>query len=260
MGERYDRHFLYERCVQAPELLVPLLRRLHGGAPRVLGEDFCGTAALAREWLRSDPQAHAIAVDHDAEALAGARGTPRLELVHADVRAVDVRCDVLFVGNFSIGELGSRDELLSYLRHARARLAPGGVLVCDTYGGAGAWRTGAVERRHWIAPGVCVRYLWEQRTADPLTARVENALSFRVEEAGEIVAELTDAFVYRWRLWSVPELADALRESGFVRPSVVTELDGSARAPSREPDRCTDEIRIACLCARVDSTPAAASR
>lgn len=248
MGERYDRHFLYERCVQAPELVVPLLRRLHGGSPRVLGEDFCGTAALAREWLRTDPAARAIAVDLDAEVLARAASAraERLELVHADVRAVDARCDVLFVGNFSIGELGTRAELLSYLRHARARLVPGGIFVCDTYGGASAWRTGAVERRHWIAPGVCVRYIWEQRAVDPLTARVENALSFRVEEAGEIVAELPDAFVYRWRLWSVPELADALAESGFARPSVETELGEGGR----EASGCTDETIIACLCAR----------
>ena len=255
MGAPYDRHFLYERCVQAPEVLVPFLRRLHGGAPRVLGEDFCGTAALAREWTRSDPQASAIAVDHDVQvlALAAAARAERLELVQADARAVEARCDVLFVGNFSIGELGSRAELVGYLRHARGRLAPGGLFVCDTYAGASAWRTGAVERRHWIAPGVCVRYVWEQRSADPLTARVENALSFRVEEAGEIVAELPDAFVYRWRLWSVPELRDALLEAGFASVTVETELtrDAEPDAPAgRQPGSFTGEILAACLCAR----------
>lgn len=238
MGAPYDRHFLYERCVQAPELVAPFLRRLHGGSPRILGEDFCGTAALAREWTRSDPAASAIATDHDAQVLARAAAQPseRVELVQADVRAARGRCDVIFAGNFSLGELGTRAELLAYLRGARERLSPGGLFVGDTYAGAGAWRTGAVERRHHIAPGVCVRYVWEQRECDPISARVVAALSFRVEEQGEIVQELPDAFVYRWRLWSPAELAEALAEAGFERIGSARELEPAGRAEAVEVD------------------------
>jgi SAM-dependent methyltransferase len=235
-GAPYDRHYLYERCVQAPELVVPFLRRLHGGSPRILGEDFCGTAAVSREWTRTDPEASAIAVDHDAQVLARAAGTERVELVHGDVREVTAPCDLLFVGNFSIGELETRAELLAYLRHARSRLSPGGLFVCDTYAGAGAWRTGSVERRHWTSPGVCVRYAWEQREADPLTSRVVDALHFRIEEAGEVVEELHDAFVYRWRLWSVAELREALLEAGFESTRTANELAPGAREEPADPD------------------------
>jgi hypothetical protein len=52
-----DKHELYELTVQSPPDVVRMLRALHGGQPRVLGEDFCGTAALARAWI-----AHACAV------------------------------------------------------------------------------------------------------------------------------------------------------------------------------------------------------
>ncbi|MBK7644753.1 MAG: class I SAM-dependent methyltransferase [Planctomycetes bacterium] len=247
MGARYDKHDLYERCVQAPELVVPFLRRLHRGAPLVLGEDFCGTAALAREWVRSDPRASAIAVDHDAGVLARAAGAERVELVHADVRAVHAPCDVLFVGNFSIGELATREELLAYLRHAHARLCQGGLFVCDTYAGAGAWRTGGVERRHWIAPGVCVHYVWEQREVDVLASRVLNALSFRVEEQGEIVEEFRDAFLYRWRLWSARELRDALCEAGFEATDTADALGLEESAVCAAQASASDRTVIACV-------------
>jgi hypothetical protein len=87
--------------------------------------------------------------------------------------------------------------------------------VCDTYGGESAFRLGAVHRIHPGPDGLKIRYTWEQRRADPLTGMVENALHFRVDRDGWIVQEETDAFVYHWRLWSVPELREAMREAGF---------------------------------------------
>ena len=150
-----DRHALYETCVQAPARLVPLLVAIHGGAPRVLGEDFCGTAAVSRAWLALVPESRARALDVDAAVLARAAASAdanvrkRLELVRADVRgfadAARADLDVLFTGNFSVGELATRAELLAYLILARKRLAPGGVFVCDLYGGESAFRTGAID-------------------------------------------------------------------------------------------------------------------
>jgi hypothetical protein len=98
------------------------------------------------------------------------------------------------------------------------------VFVCDTYGGESAFRVGGVERRHALPDGAFVRYTWQQRAADPLTGMVENALHFRVIRAGAVALDLTDAFVYRWRLWSVPELRDALAEAGFGSTDVYDSL------------------------------------
>jgi hypothetical protein len=223
-----DRFDLYELCVQSPAHLVPFLRAVHGRGPRILGEDFCGTGAISRAWIASIEGGRAIAVDRDAEALARARCDERITVIEGDVRtATDPTrhsADVIFAGNFSIGELADRGSLIAYFRHVRARLRRDGVFVCDTYSGASAFRTGAIERMHASPDGAMIRYTWEQRGADPLTARVENALHFRVERAGEIVQEITDAFVYRWRLWSVPEVRDALAEAGFASSEVYSEL------------------------------------
>ncbi len=122
-----------------------------------------------------------------------------LERIHGDARAATDpsrhAADVIFVGNFSIGEIHERADLVRYLGRSRERLRTGGVFVCDTYGGPSAFRVGAVERSHWVESGVRVRYVWEQREADPFTARVVCAMHFRLERGGEIFQSIEDAFV-----------------------------------------------------------------
>ncbi len=235
---------LYELCVQNTRVLAPLLRAIHGGTPRILHEDFCGSAALSRAWVSGSPGGRALATDRDPLPLAHARRAPggrarALRLRRADVLAAPpaprphTPADVIFVGNFSIGEIHARAGLVGYLRACRARLARvpvPGVFVCDTYGGTSAWRTGGVQRLHPV-PGdtrTRIRYTWQQRAANPLTGVVENALHFRVERAGVVVAEHTDAFVYRWRLWTLAELRDAMLEAGFRTVQVYGQVPDAA--------------------------------
>ncbi len=257
-----ERHFLYELCVQRPETVVRLLRTAAAGTslPRVLHEDFSGTGAISRAWIATDPTATAIATDLDAGALSFGRrraaesfaDLSRIEWRCADVREtwqVSAKADAIFVGNFSIGELHARADLVAYLRSARERLSETGVFICDTYGGAAAFRTGLVHRTHpGREPGERILYTWEQRTIDPYTARVVNALHFRVERSGEIIAEHFDAFVYHWRLWPVPELRDAMQEAGFASCRVIERIDGSD--PAEPTARATDaaEHHIVCVC------------
>jgi len=229
-----DRHALYELCVQSTKHLEPFLRAVHGGGPRVLGEDFAGTAALSHRWAREVGGGRAVAVDLDAEALRFRGAAEGVETIEADVLACERPADVVFVGNFSIGYRHTRGDLVAYLEHARSRLNAGGVFVCDTYGGESAFLTGEVHRDHYIAGGdvpEClvphrgkrVRYTWEQRDADPVTGMVTDVCHFRVVDAGgTIELELPDAFVYRWRLWSIPELRDALTDAGFAGVEVYS--------------------------------------
>lgn len=249
-----DRHDLYELCVQSPTHLVPLIRAIHGANPLVLAEDFCGTASLSHEWAGQVEGARAIGVDADSEVIARARArnTPNVQLIQGDVidatNPIEHGADVLFVGNFSIGYWHTRPDLLRYLRHAHARLAANtsperklrvplsgqtsngprarnsSLFLCDTYGGDSAFVPGHVHRDHRAPGGRLVRYTWEQREADPLTGMVLNALHFRVSRAGIIEQELHDAFTYHWRLWSVPELRDAMLEAGFTTTEVYAKV------------------------------------
>lgn len=223
MTDVFNKHDLYERCVQSVEHLTPLLRAIHGQDPKVLGEDFSGTAALSMDWVRRSG-ARAIAVDLDADALAHHPDHAMVSKVVSDVMTVPDACDVLFVGNFSIGYLHTRAELLAYLKHARGRLNSGGVFVCDTYGGESSYTIGEVHRPTPLPNGYICRYTWEQRNADPTTGMVTDVIHFRIERAGVIEQEMYDAFVYEWRLWSVPELRDAMIEAGFGETQVFAKL------------------------------------
>lgn len=216
--EPVDRYALYESAAQSPMMQAQFLRAVHGGREGekvTLGEDFSGTGALSRAWLEIDKAHRAVCVDRDAEPIerlrAAAGEEPRLTIHHNDVREVVDPVGVIAVLNFSICELKIRSELLGYLTHARRRLVDEagqtGLIALDIYGGADAFVCGEsdVELRSGV------RYIWEQRQADPLTGRVVNAMRF-VLPGG---VELRDAFVYDWRLWSIPELRDALAEAGF---------------------------------------------
>ncbi len=238
-----DRHDLYEICTQTPERDVELLRAIHGThrpagresrgrsrhvvAARTLGEDFAGSAALARAWVRLVRGGRAIAVDHDPEPLARARGVRGVTARVADVRAVRTPVDLLVALNFSIGEWHDRKELVGYLANARRRLARGGLFACDLYGGDGAFQTGRLREVHRLEDGTRVRYEYEQREADGLTARVVNALHFTVEPPPGHARRQTwrDAFVYHWRLWSLPELREALAEAGFASSEVWSRFE-----------------------------------
>jgi hypothetical protein len=217
---RPDRFQLYELCVQSPPELVGLLVAMHGAGPTVLGEDFCGTAAVSVEWTRRVEGGRAIAVDHDAATLGRIPARAAIEVVAGDVvgdtDATRHAADVIWAGNFSIGEWHTREALLAYLRHVRSRLNPRGLFACDVYGGESAFLAGSVDVEHRLPDGRVVTYTWEQRSADPLTGRVRNAIHFRVGD-DEV---LRDAFTYDWRLWGVPELRDALEEAGFARAAV----------------------------------------
>jgi len=223
MTPSFDKHDLYERCVQSVEHLAPLIRAIHGGQLSVLGEDFSGTAALSYEWIKREG-CRAIAVDLDAGALAHHPDHTSISKVVSDVTTVPDTCDALFVGNFSIGYMHTRAELVAYLRHARSRLTPGGVFVCDTYGGESSFTLGEVHRPTPLPSGYICRYTWEQRHADPTTAMVTDVIHFRIEKSGVIEIEMYDAFVYEWRLWSVPELRDAMIEAGFAQTQVYAKL------------------------------------
>lgn len=275
---------LYESCVQNPELAVKLLRGIHGASPRILAEDFCGTAALSRAWVRAIENSRAIAADIDPTPLkrakaeiakyrAKSRGkslapaAQAVRIFRADVLTsaplAKARADVLFVGNFSIGEIHDRATLVRYLARSRKRLFKGGVFVCDIYAGESAFREGTTQREHILADGTRVKYTWEQRTADHLTARVVNALHFRVFKGSELIQDMRDAFVYHWRLWSIPELRDAMLEAGFDRVDVYAQLpdaedsDGNVYAsPVDDPAELGPSF-IVCVAARNSSKKAA---
>lgn len=225
-----DRHALYQLAVQTPAkdaaFYARWFQRLAGRPLRVLREDFCGTAALAVAHVQRHRGNQAIGVDlhwptlawgriHNVRAKLDAEQQQRIRLVHADARSVrGPKADAIVALNFSYAVFQTRAELLAYLRAAFAGLRPGGVLFADAWGGPDVLqqKTDRHRRDGFV-------YEWEQRAFDPVTHRVQCAMHFAFPDG----TRLRDAFVYDWRLWSLPELRELFAEAGFVAIQVLWE-------------------------------------
>lgn len=257
--KHFDKHDLYELCVQNPEALIPLLNAIHGDTPKILAEDFSGTAILSHQWIAQSESHHAFCTDLDQEALQKHGDHPQIKKQLINVNDATDQADILFVGNFSIGYHHTRAELVTYLKQAHARLKQtNGIFLCDTYGGENAYTLGGVHRPTPMGDGRLCRYTWEQRDADPLTGMVTDVIHFRIEHAGTITEEYDDAFTYHWRLWSVPELRDAMLEAGFTKvqcyaklPDAVDDEGNAYINPIEDPQEELDESFIVLIGATV---------
>lgn len=226
-GERepaLDRFDLYELAVTSPLPLARFLKAVHGRRPRVLGEDFSGSGALSRAWVEIDSRNQAILVDRDREALSRTGSHPRLKKLRSDVMRANERCDILACTNFPICYWHTRPELIAYLRHARSRLNRRGVFIADLYGGSDAFTPGTTMQKLRRPDGKPLWYTWEQREADPISGRVLNALHFRTPGPRGRMQAFKNAFTYDWRLWSIPELTEAMHDAGFGNIDVYDSL------------------------------------
>ena len=229
MAKGADKHRLYEESVQDVEADVYLIERLfkkrYGRPPRLLREDFCGTAWMCCEWVRAHEDNRAIGIDIEPEVLEWSRQNhfPKLD---ADERArVELRLgDVLEDGtsgvdatcafNFSYFCFQTRELLLRYFKEAYKSLADEGLFVIDLYGGADAMRT-LTETREQEG----FDYVWDQHVVDPVSNHVVNYIHFEFPDG----SEMRRAFTYDWRLWSIPELRDLLADAGFSETEVYWE-------------------------------------
>jgi hypothetical protein len=228
-AEQVDLYDLYEAAVQDPEGDVALLQRMYrtyyDRDPHLLREDFCGTAALCCAWVKVDAANRAYGIDIDRHPLSWARVksfpklgpelSSRVTLLEGDVREVKHEAVDVTVGfNFSYFIFSERADLLAYFRHAYESLSPRGMFVVDLYGGADSQRTMTETRDH-----VDFDYVWDQDLFDPINNRAVNYIHFEFSDGSRIER----AFHYDWRLWSIPEVRDALHEVGFSRTETYWE-------------------------------------
>lgn len=221
LASKADRHRLYERAVQDPdvdaEVLGKLYRRFRKSEPKVLREDFCGTGLLATTWAKGKKGRRSIGIDLDRPTLqwgrhnhveaAGPDVAGRVQLIEANVLdGKGGKADISCALNFSYQVFKQRPDLLRYFKAARKCLKPSGIFVLDVLGGSEAM--GEDENVHDMGD---FTYRWEQALFDPLTHEFECHIHFEFPDGSKI----SPAFSYFWRLWTVPELTDLLYEAGF---------------------------------------------
>lgn len=225
-----DRHVLYQRAVQSPEIDAAFYSRwflkIAGRPLRVFREDFCGTAVLSCHHVKRHPENRAIGVDlhwptlawgraHNVKKLLDADQQRRITLLQQNVLDVrSPRADAIAALNFSYSVFKTRKELAAYIRNCHRALEPGGVLFMDAWGGPDVQKQVTDKARHGD-----FTYLWEQRRYDPISHEIECAIHFEFKDG----SRMRDAFFYDWRLWTLAELRELYEEAGFLDVHVLWE-------------------------------------
>jgi SAM-dependent methyltransferase len=238
-GLSRDPYALYEAAVQAVDYDLDFIERVYRGGRgrrfRDFREDFCATAHLAAQWVLRRPQNRAWGVDLDPRPLRWCRrhrlpvmreAAGRLTLIRRDVRAVrQPKVDVVAALNFSYWVFKRRPELLEYFRAVRRSLKPGGMLVVNAFGGTEAMAA-LVEKRRVAATNAVdgspigpFTYLWEHVSFDAIDHHIVCRIHFRFPDG----TRMRRAFTYDWRLWSLPEVEEAMLEAGFADAEIYVE-------------------------------------
>ena len=233
LAEQADLHELYQASVQSPEadceLFASIYERLRKRQPKILREDFCGTALLSTQWCLEDPSRRAIGVDLDASTLAWGREHnidpnaealgDRLTLLEADVLEAGLEgcepADIVAALNFSFCIFKQRKVLKRYFERCFENLAADGMVILELFGGTNAIIEEEEERELDTHT-----YFWDQDAFNPITNEILCYIHFKFKDGSRI----NKAFTYDWRLWSIPELRDLLDEVGFSAVRVYWEL------------------------------------
>lgn len=217
-----DKHDLYQRSVQAPEVdsefFADYFKDYVGRELRVFREDFCGTFVLSTAFVKLHEDNQAICVDLDGLTLDWGREhnltplTPhqraRVHIHQTNVMELQKpAADLIAAMNFSYCIFKDRPTLHDYVKNCYDALDSGGLLVMDMWGGSETQVLQEEERE--IEDGFS--YIWDQDDFDPLTYNIVCRIHFEFTDG----SKMRNAFVYDWRLWTPPDLSEAMQAAGF---------------------------------------------
>lgn len=223
-----DRHHFYERAVQCSEAEIDFVdqtfKELTGRQASCVREDFCGTTNSSCEWIRRRDTNRAICVDLDEEVLEWGRQNhiaklsedqqTRIQLIREDVMAVETEpVDAVLAMNFSYWFFKDRATMVTYFKRVYNSLKNDGVFFLDACGGFEAFREMEESTDHGD-----FTYIWDQSHYNPITGHYICKIHFKFKDG----SMMKDAFVYDWRLWTLPEITEMLSEAGF-EPTVYWE-------------------------------------
>ncbi|MDF1809851.1 MAG: class I SAM-dependent methyltransferase [Phycisphaerales bacterium] len=229
-------HELYQLSVQNVEAEIDFIdetfETLRNRKAISLREDFCGTGNTSAEWVRRRESNNAIGIDldqptldygHEVHVKTLDEGTQsRIALLNRNVLdpgADASGVDCVLAMNFSYWLFKTRDDLRNYFKIVRDSLGPDGVFFLDHYGGSEAMVESKEAKKIDNGPGRTFTYIWEQKHFNPITGDMECRIHFKFPDKTKI----KDAFIYQWRLWSLPELRELLSEAGFSNVHVYWE-------------------------------------
>ncbi|KAG8387505.1 hypothetical protein BUALT_Bualt02G0028100 [Buddleja alternifolia] len=258
-GELPSKFSLYQQSVQSPKGDISYLQKFFlmyvgGRVPLHLQEDFCGTALLSTEWLRSDARRTAVGLDLDVEALnwcvennvnrIGADIYSRIFLFHGNVleplESKLVKSDPNeIIQNISLKDIESDPHNSKSLKDIQL---PERDIVC-----AFNYSCCCLHNRKELIlyfkhalnalskkGGIFAMDLYGGTSSEgvlKMQRRFPNFTYVWEQDEFDIIQrktrislhfnlhkqhrKLRHAFSYSWRLWSLPEVKDCLEEAGF---------------------------------------------
>lgn len=225
----FDKYATYQRAVQSPEadckFISDAYRDSRGKRPHDLREDFCGTFLLCCEWVRRSRENRAFGIDLDMEPLKYGRDhnlsalraqqAERVHIHQGSVLTTRVKpVDVIVAMNFSYYLFKSRLKLKHYFKRVFQGLRRDGVFIVDCFGGGDCQEANQEKTKHGS-----FTYYWDQASFDPISNEALFHIHFKLK--GESRRE--KVFTYDWRMWTIPEIREAMMEAGFRRTHIYWE-------------------------------------
>lgn len=246
-----DKHQLYQWSVQDADeevkFAVKQFKQRRRKSPRILREDFCGTALVSSRWVKGHPKRRAIGLDLDEETLVWARkhnvarlgpDATRVDLRQEDVRSVtSPKADLVQAFNFSYCLIYPLSNLIEYFRCVHRSLVPGGIFLLDCYGGS-EYQQPQKARRTVKSPAGTFGFVWEHASFNPIDNRALCHIHFQFKNG----KRWKKAFSYDFRLYSIAEVCDGLTAAGFINIEVLWDFaednDTTDYRPASHAENC----------------------
>lgn len=229
MKKEFDKYFYYRNSVQSPEadveFFVKAYKSISKQSPISFREDFCGCFNICTAWIKHNKKHKAIGVDISSEPLNYGKKQHFPNLKDEEIKRLQViqstildpklpSADIISASNFSYYTLKERKQLLNYFKMARSKLKPKGIFFIDAFGGSDC--LGPIEEN---TKQKGFTYYWDQEGFDPINNHAIFHIHFKVGKE----RKRKKVFSYDWRLWTLPEIRDILRDAGFSKTYVYWE-------------------------------------
>ena len=227
----FDKYDFYHRAVQSSaedvKFYLKTYKEIHKGKrPIVLREDFCGTGAISAEWVKLDKSHKSCGLDLDEIPMEYGRKNyiskltedqkKRIVLIQKNVLEDGLpKADMIVAVNFSYCFFKERETLKHYFQNCYHSLNKTGLFMIDIFGGTQC--TDVIEDK---TPHKDFTYYWDQQSFDPATHEALFQIHFRYKGK-----KFENVFTYDWRMWTIPEVRDLMKEVGFKDVYVYWEGD-----------------------------------
>ncbi len=216
-----DKYQLYEESVQSVDFEVEFIKKMFKKYKRGIcldvREDFCATASISAAWVKDGNSRKAYAIDLEKKILQIAKKRinkslskeqlSRLKLIHGDSQIKSTqKVDSVIAMNFSYWVFKERDALKKYFANAYKHLHKKGIFFLDAFGGYEAHQELEESTKH-----KGFTYVWDQDKFNPVNHHLTCYIHIEFKNGSKI----KNAFKYDWRLWSLPEITECLKEVGF---------------------------------------------